>query len=93
MGYLSNADILAGLMSKSIFSRQQEQLQAVLRRARREAGLTQTELAKRLKQPQSFVSKYESGERLLDLVEVRQICRVVQIPLAEVIRQWEEGLQ
>jgi transcriptional regulator with XRE-family HTH domain len=40
---------------------------------RTRAGLTQTELAKRLKRPQSFVSKYERGERGLDVVEIRDV--------------------
>ncbi|MGN6369063.1 MAG: helix-turn-helix domain-containing protein [Phycisphaerae bacterium] len=37
--------------------------------ARKGAGITQAELAKRLRLPQSFVSKYERGERRLDVVE------------------------
>ncbi len=40
-----------------------------LRRARKDAGLSQAELAKRLRRPQTFVSKYELGERRLDVVE------------------------
>jgi transcriptional regulator with XRE-family HTH domain len=38
------------------------------------AGLTQVELAAKLEKPQSYVSKYESGERKLDFVEVLYIC-------------------
>jgi transcriptional regulator with XRE-family HTH domain len=41
-----------------------------LREARRQAGLTQTDVARRLGKPQSFVSKCESGERRVDLVEL-----------------------
>lgn len=41
--------------------------------ARKDAGLTQAELAKRIKKFQSFVAKYEGGERRLDLIEVLQI--------------------
>ncbi len=41
----------------------------VLIAARKRAGLTQQALARRLKRPQSFVSKYESGERRLDVTE------------------------
>lgn len=43
-----------------------------LRRARKESGYTQTEVAKKLKRPQSYVSKAECGERRLDFVEVRE---------------------
>ena len=80
-------------MPKSIYSKQQAQLQTLLRRLRTEAGLTQCQLAARLRQPQSFVSKYESGERLLDQVELRQICDAVGVPLTELVRRWEEGLR
>jgi len=36
---------------------------------RKKAGLTQEQLAKRLRRPQSFVAKYEGGERRIDVVE------------------------
>ncbi|MGA3169103.1 MAG: helix-turn-helix transcriptional regulator [Terriglobia bacterium] len=41
--------------------------------ARKNAGLTQAELSSRLNRPQSFVSKYERGERRLDVVEFREV--------------------
>ena len=47
-----------------------QMLLRLLRDIRREASLRQVELAKRLGKPQSFVSKYESGERRLDLLDI-----------------------
>jgi transcriptional regulator with XRE-family HTH domain len=47
-----------------------------LRAARLEAGMTQTEVARRLRRPQSFVSKSESGERRLDVVELAELADV-----------------
>ena len=47
-----------------------------LKAARIEAGLTQVEVAKRLKKPQSFVSKFESGERRVDPVELRHLAQL-----------------
>ena len=47
-----------------------------LRAAREEAGLTQVEVARALKKPQSWVSKSESGERRLDPVEFRALARL-----------------
>ena len=76
-------------MAKSIYSVGQEKLQALLKNTREEAGFTQTALAKKLKRPQSFVSKYESGERRLDLVELREICEALKISLIEFVRQFE----
>ena len=67
-----------------------EKLTAQLRTVRSQAGVTQAELARRLKLPQSFVSKYESGERRLDLVELRQICKALGISLVEFVRRFEK---
>jgi len=39
------------------------------------AGLTQAQLADRMDRPQSFVSKFENGERRLDVIECIEICR------------------
>lgn len=50
-----------------------------LRRAREKAGLSQSEVARRLARPQSFVSKCESGERRVDLVEMRAFARIYGI--------------
>ena len=48
-----------------------------LKAARRSAGLTQAEVAKRLGRPQSFVSKYERGERRLDVVEFGHVATAI----------------
>jgi len=77
-------------MKKSRFSSLQQKLLNQLRKARLDSGLRQVDLAKRLNQPQSFVSKYESGERILDLLELRQICEVLGISLSDFIQQFEE---
>ena len=73
--------------------RPQEQLRSLLRSIRTEAGLTQTDVARRLKQPQSFVSKYESGERRLDVLELREVCRAIGVPLPEFIKSLEQALR
>jgi transcriptional regulator with XRE-family HTH domain len=52
-----------------------------LRRARQEAGLTQVEVATRLRRPQSFVSKCESGERRVDIVELQEFAHLYQKPM------------
>ena len=79
-------------MQKSIFSAEQEALQALLRRLRQEAGLRQADLAERLGKPQPFVSRYEKGEKLLDLVELRQVCHALEITLPEFVSLYEDML-
>ncbi len=80
-------------MERSVRNTQQRKLQRLLRQVRLEAGLRQVDLAKRLDQPQSLVSKYESGERRLDLLELREICEAVGISLEEFVHRFEESLR
>lgn len=70
---------------------QQKYLQNLLRQIRLEAGLRQVDLAEMLGQSQSFISKYEAGERRLDILELRQICQTVGISLEEFARRLEES--
>ncbi len=78
-------------MQKAIYSQDQSRLQKLLKTARLEAGLTQAELAQRLGVNQSFVSKYESGERRLDLIELRNICKALGIPLLSFVKRFDES--
>ena len=74
-------------------SRAQEVLQQVLRQMRLGAGLRQEDLADRLQEPQSFVSKYESGERRLDLIELRQVCGAMGVTLLDLVSRFEEQIK
>jgi len=60
-----------------------------LKRARIEQQLRQVEVAKRLNVPQSFVSKYEAGDRSLDLIEVLEVCRALGITLEKLLVLFE----
>ncbi len=51
------------------------------------------QLTRALGKPQAFVSYYESGTRRLDLLELRQICEILGIPLLEFVRKFEQLLQ
>lgn len=57
--------------------RDQRMVGQVLADARVRAGLTQSQLAKRLRKPQSFVSSFEAGQRRLDVLEFIAISRNV----------------
>ncbi|CAM5741892.1 helix-turn-helix transcriptional regulator [Mycolicibacterium aubagnense] len=72
-------------MEKSIYSEQYQQLCVLVRELRREAGLTQVEVAERLDVPQSFVSKYESGERRLDVIELKHVAEALGKTLADLV--------
>lgn len=72
-------------MEKSIYSAEYQQLCALLRQLRLDAGLTQVEVARRLDMPQSFVSKYESGERRLDVIELKYVVGALGGQLADLI--------
>jgi len=73
--------------------KQQEALLSLLRQLRTDAGLRQVDMANALRKPQAFVSYYESGARRLDLLELRQICGILGIPLIELVRRFEKLLQ
>jgi transcriptional regulator with XRE-family HTH domain len=64
-------------IGKSVHSSDQAALCELMVGARKSAGLTQHALALRLKKPQSFVAKYEGGERRLDVVEFIVIARAL----------------
>ncbi len=66
-------------MSKSVFTQEYNQFRKMLIDARKAANLTQAELSAKLERPQSYVSKYERGERRLDLIEFLQLAQVLEI--------------
>jgi transcriptional regulator with XRE-family HTH domain len=65
-------------LDKSVHSAGQVAFCELMVKARKAAGLTQHELAKRLRRPQSFVAKYEGGERRVDVVEFVEICKAIE---------------
>lgn len=78
-------------MDKAIFTAEHRRLSALLRDLREEAGLRQVDVAEALDVPQSFVSKYETGERRLDLIELRQVCEVLGTNLSALVGRFESG--
>ena len=74
-------------MAKPIFTPRHEQLRRLLTQARKASGLTQVQLSSKLSRSQSFVSKYEKGERRLDMIEVLEVTEVLGIDPIELLRQ------
>ncbi len=80
-------------VKKSIGTKEQEALLSLLVEQREKKGLLQTELASRLGKPQSFISKYENGERRLDVLELRQVCHAIGISLPAFIKLLEKKIE
>jgi transcriptional regulator with XRE-family HTH domain len=73
-------------MSRSQHSARYKRFCVLLVEARQAKGLTQAEVARRLGKPQSFVAKYEGGERRLDVVEFLEIVDVLGVRAVRLLR-------
>ena len=76
-------------MEKSIYSIEAGILSRVLKRARKEKKLTQVEVARRLGRTQSFVSKVEHGETMIDAVALFLLCQAIEMPFRDFAAQFE----
>ena len=77
---------------KSIFCPEYDVFRQCMTTARQQAALTQANLAKAIGKPQSFVAKYENGERRLDVIEFLIITRVIGVDPCEILRKVEQSL-
>jgi len=77
-------------MEKSAFTAEHRILVVMLREQREKASLTQAQLAVKLRVSQSFVSKWERGDRRIDLVQLRQWCRATGISLSRFAAMFEK---
>lgn len=74
---------MAAAVTRSVFSPAYRRLRDWLVASRHAQGLTQVQLAEMLGRPQSFVSKYERGERRLDFVEVFEIAEALRVDVCD----------
>lgn len=79
-------------MSKTIYRPEHTVLLSLLKKHRKAAGLTQVQCSKALGRPQSFMSDVESGTRRLDIVQLRDLCKVLGIGLGELVGEFERSL-
>ncbi|MEA5622575.1 helix-turn-helix transcriptional regulator [Nostoc sp. UHCC 0251] len=77
---------------KFILSQDYEIFRRCMIAARKEAKLTQDTLAKSLKKPQSFVAKYETGERRLDVIEFLLVTRVIGVDPCDILKKVEQAI-
>ncbi len=73
-------------MKKAIYSPEHQYLVSQLKKARIEAGLDQTEAGKRLKRTQSYVSKVESGQRRIDITQLKEFAQLYRKKLSYFIQ-------
>lgn len=78
---------MAKKATKSLRSPAHLALRQILVNGRKKAGLTQAETAAALGWPQSDISKVETGERRLDVIEFLQLCEAIGIDPTAVIDQ------
>jgi transcriptional regulator with XRE-family HTH domain len=78
-------------MQKSLKSQEYERLIALLVAVRKKADIRQQALAKKLGKPQSFVAKYEGGERRIDVVEFIAIARALESDPVKLFREFVAG--
>lgn len=79
-------------MTRSVYSPQYRLLRTLLIKQRSKAGLTQTELAKKLNVNQTYVSKYELGERRLDIVEFFEIAEAIGFDPIKFLKNWRSQI-
>lgn len=70
-------------MKKSRYTQKYARVLSTLREARKAAGLTQAVVGKKFGAHASFVSKIESGERRIDVVELAEFCRIYGVSVSE----------
>lgn len=63
-----------------------KKLQSLLKAARKAQGLTQAQVAERLGRPQSYVAKYENGERRLDVIEFLDVAEALVLSPLKVLK-------
>ena len=78
------------IMTSSVFTKKYQVFKELLTKYRKDTDVTQQILAERLQKPQSFVSKYESGERRLDLIEFLEVAEALQFEPSEFIKKLEK---
>ena len=79
-------------MRDTLRSPRQQLLRAFLRNLRKRHHLTQSQLAKRLAKPQSFVAKYERGERRLSVIEFIDVVRALGAEPAVALRHFVDAI-
>ena len=73
------------VMGKSVYNDDYKKLIERLKQARLDAGLSQQVVASKLGKPQSYISKVESGERRVDIIEVKEFAKLYKQNLEDLV--------
>lgn len=76
-------------MEKTLFRAEYRILLGLLRKARRDAGVTQEEVASKLEVPRSTVTKWETGQQRMDVLEFWSFCEGVKADPVELLAQFK----
>lgn len=79
-------------MPSSLHSHYYQVFRSLLVSAREQSGLTQVQIAERLGKPQSFISKYERGERRLDFTEFIELADVLGIDVTDFVGRYQSEI-
>ena len=79
-------------MKKALPEQSYAAFTSLLRDERKKVGMTQAKLAKKLRRPQSYVSKYERGDRRLDVIEFIEVAQVIGFDLHEFLQKLVSNL-
>ena len=79
-------------MARNTYTDANRQLAALIKAMREEAGLNQVDLAVAVGHSQSWMSDVEAGQRRVDLIDLRTICRASGTTLQAFVERFEEGL-
>lgn len=77
-------------MPNSMHTQKYQIFRDMLVDARLKTGLTQVQVAEKIDQPQSYVSKYERGERRLDFTEFVELAIIFEINISAFIEQYKQ---
>ena len=80
-------------MGRYKWSTHEEILLSLLKEIRNEAGLSGPSIQKLLNRPNSYVAKVESGDKRLDILELREYCKVCEVSIADFSAQLEKKLK
>jgi len=80
-------------MSKTLYTREHDIFLKLIKSMRAESGLTQAQCSAALGRPQSFMSDVERGVRRLDIIQLRELCHVLDTTLIELVTRLENTIE